>query len=73
MLKNIIKSNEINQYENWLYLLIETYSEFPDNNLAKVIHYYLERILLHDEFDLSQPKSCHYISMKKYWYQQAYR
>jgi hypothetical protein len=73
MLKGIMKSNEIIQYENWLSLLIETYTEFPDSNLAKVIHYYLERILLHDEFDLGLPKSCHYISMKKFWYQQAYQ
>jgi len=66
---NLMKNtNEIIQLESWLVILINTYIEHPSINLAKIISYYIDRILTHDDFELNQPNNCQYIAMRKYWH-----
>lgn len=60
-------SNEFQQLEDWLSVLINTYKETPSIGLAKVIFYYLERILSHQDLHNTRDKSCHYFMMKKFW------
>ncbi|GLX79653.1 hypothetical protein tinsulaeT_29930 [Thalassotalea insulae] len=53
--------------ENWLEILISTYCQHPSKALAKVIDYYISRILAQDELSATPLLKCQYISMKKYW------
>lgn len=64
---DITSSNELQQLEDWLYVLINTYKDTPSDGLAKVIFYYLERILSHQDLHNLRDKSCHYFMMKKFW------
>ncbi|MEW6992163.1 hypothetical protein AADZ91_15950 [Colwelliaceae bacterium 6441] len=53
--------------ENWLNILIFTYREFPSSGLAKVINYYIERVIIEEDYQLEPSKLCHYYTMKKFW------
>jgi hypothetical protein len=53
--------------EEWIIILTNTYSEYPSTGLAKVINYYLKRLLQHDDFPLSSYYRCDYLTMMKYW------
>lgn len=62
--KTINKSAVI---ENWITILINTYRENPSNGLAKVIHYYLQRIINEEEVKFNHLKLHQYCSMGKFW------
>ena len=66
----ISDSSELTQIENWLSVLTQTYAEHPDKALAKVITYYLTRIIKHNDFTAFASQPCQYFSMLKYWQQQ---
>ena len=68
---NTIPSQEFYQLENWLQVLTKTYADYPSNALAKVILYYLSRIIHHDDALLMPEKQCDYISMQKFWHWQS--
>ncbi len=57
--------------ENWLTILINTYCQHPSKALAKVINYYIERILHQHDISTQPVLKCQYLSMKKYWGWQA--
>jgi hypothetical protein len=63
----IAYSSELNQLEDWLGVLTNTYAKHPSNGLAKVIAYYLSRIIKHDDFTAFASQPCHYFSMLKFW------
>ena len=58
---------ELNQLEDWLDILLSTYRMTPSNGLAKVIQYYFDRVLSHQDIKLIRNQRCHYLMMKKYW------
>ncbi len=60
-------SSEFKQLENWLNILIATYGEHPTRGLAKIINYYLNRLLHHNDIHFDGDKRCDYLSMQKYW------
>lgn len=64
-------STEFLQLENWLTILITTYKEHPSCGLAKIINYYLGRLLNHDDISFFSEKRCEYLLMKKFWRWQA--
>ncbi|MGV2873578.1 hypothetical protein [Colwellia sp. E150_009] len=64
-------SSEFLQLENWLIILITTYKENPSSGLAKIINYYLGRLLHHDDMNFCGEKRCDYLVMKKFWRWQA--
>lgn len=64
-------SSEFLQLENWLAILITTYKDHPSRGLAKIINYYLERLVSHDDLNYSGKKRCDYLVMKKFWRWQA--
>ena len=64
-------SSEFLRLEHWLSLLISTYKEHPSCGLAKTIHYYLERLLHHEDINFSGEKRCEYIAMQRFWGWQA--
>jgi hypothetical protein len=66
----IAHSSELCQIEDWLNLLTKTYATHPSNGLAKVITYYLTRIIKHDDFTAFASQPCHYFTMLKFWRQQ---
>ena len=53
--------------EEWIFILTKTYAEHPSSGLAKVISYYLNRLIHHDDFSLSSYHQCDYLAMQKYW------
>jgi len=53
--------------EEWIIILTNAYSDHPSNGLAKVISYYLKRLIQHDDFPLSSYHRCDYLTMQKYW------
>jgi len=53
--------------EEWIIILANTYSEHPSSSLAKIIHYYLNRLIKHDDFPLCSYYRCDYLTMQKYW------
>lgn len=53
--------------ENWLKTLINTYRVHPSNGLAKVIYFYIGRIINEDEIRFNRLKLDQYCSMKKFW------
>ena len=65
----IAKSSELYQIEDWLSVLTNTYAKHPSNGLAKVIAYYLARIIKHDDFTAFANQPCHYFTMLKFWQQ----
>jgi len=67
---SISDSSELSQIENWLSVLTHTYATHPNEALAKVITYYLTRIIKHDDFIAFANQPCQYFSMLKYWQQQ---
>jgi hypothetical protein len=66
----IAHSSELRQIEGWLSLLTNTYATHPSNGLAKVIAYYLKRIIKHDDFTAFASQPCHYFSMLRFWREQ---
>jgi len=64
-------SQEFHRLEDWLQILTQTYADYPSNALAKVILYYLRRLIHHDDANLVPEKQCDYISMQKFWYWQS--
>jgi len=66
----ISESSELSQIESWLSVLTHTYAAHPNEALAKVITYYLKRIIQHDDFTAYANQPCQYFSMLKYWQQQ---
>jgi len=66
----ISDSSELSQIENWLSVLTHTYAAHPNEALAKVITYYLTRLIKHDDFTAFANQPCQYFSMLKYWQQQ---
>jgi hypothetical protein len=66
----IARSSELCQIEDWLNLLTNTYATHPSKGLAKVITYYLARIIKHDDFIAFASQPCHYFTMLKFWRQQ---
>jgi len=59
--------SEVSQLESWLTILTNSYKDNPSIGLAKVINYYIDRIILHEDFDDRKFNNCQYSSMKKYW------
>jgi len=57
----------IRQIEDWLNILITTYRDSPSIGLAKVINYYIERIINEDELKQDSFRLCQYQNMKKFW------
>lgn len=53
--------------ENWLKILINTYRAHPSKGLAKVINYYIGRIIKEDEIKFNRLKLGQYCTMKKFW------
>mgnify|MGYP000365590408 CR=1 FL=1 len=53
--------------ENWLTILINTYRDHPSKGLAKVINYYIGRIIKEGEIKFHHLKLDQYCSMKKFW------
>jgi hypothetical protein len=66
----IARSSELCQIEDWLNLLTNTYAKHHNNGVAKVIIYYLTRIIKHDDFTAFASQPCHYFTMLKFWRQQ---
>jgi hypothetical protein len=66
----IAYSSELYQIEDWLSVLTKTYAQHPSNELAKVISYYLTRLIKHDDFTAFASQPCHYFTMLKFWQQQ---
>jgi hypothetical protein len=66
----IAHSSELHQIEGWLSVLTNTYATHPSNGLAKVIAYYLKRIIKHDDFTAFASQPCHYFTMLKFWREQ---
>ena len=65
------RSSELKQIEAWLKILTETYAQNPSSGLAKVISYYLSRLIKHDDFNAFASQPCQYFSMLKYWQLQS--
>lgn len=63
----IADSSELHQIEEWLSVLTNTYAKHPSDGLAKVITYYLTRIIKHDDFMAFARQPCHYFTMLKFW------
>jgi hypothetical protein len=63
-------SSELSQIEDWLKILTKTYSTNPSDGLAKVITYYLTRVIKHDDFTAFASQPCHYFTMLKFWREQ---
>jgi len=66
----IAHSSELCQIEDWLNILTQTYATHPSDGLAKVITYYLSRIIKHDDFIAFASQPCHYFTMLKFWREQ---
>jgi hypothetical protein len=64
-------SSELITIQRWLSLLTRTYAEHPSSGLAKVITYYLTRLIKHDDFPSFSSECCHYVAMFKYWQWQS--
>ncbi|MBO9490065.1 hypothetical protein J7384_06810 [Endozoicomonas sp. G2_1] len=60
-----------NQLEDWLAILTQTYSDHPSQSLAKVIDYYINRILQDSDITCDGDKQCQYYAMRKYWHWQS--
>ena len=58
---------DFTQMEEWLVVLLNTYSEHPSSGLAKIILHNLTNILHHDDVTCQPLKFCDYLSMQKYW------
>lgn len=63
-------SSELCQIEDWLIVLTSTYAKHPNDALAKVIAYYLTRVIKHDDFSAFASQPCQYFTMLKFWQQQ---
>ncbi|MFB0981395.1 MAG: hypothetical protein QMC62_10830 [Alteromonadaceae bacterium] len=66
----IAYSSELYQIEDWLGVLTNTYAKHPSDGLAKVIAYYLTRIIKHADFMAFANQPCHYYTMLKFWREQ---
>lgn len=62
-----VDNSQLAQLESWLKLLIQTYADHPSDGLAKVISYYIDRLLSREEITDNGQLYCQYISMKKFW------
>lgn len=67
---DIAYSSELCQIEDWLSVLTQTYATHPSDGLAKVITYYLTRLIRHDDFTAFASQPCQYFSMLKFWQHQ---
>jgi len=63
----IEKSCELQQLESWLAMLICTYRKHPSEGLAKVIHYYIQRVTSFENEYAHCAVDHHYQSLQKYW------
>ncbi|WP_206483828.1 hypothetical protein [Thalassotalea sp. G2M2-11] len=54
--------------ENWLQVLLSTYGHHPSQALAKIIHYYIGRVLKESDRSEQPFNKYQYLRMKKYWY-----
>ncbi len=66
-------SNEFNSIENWLVMLIKTYGNNPSKGLAKTIHFYLAKLLTHDDIYFCGEKRCEYVVMQRFWHWHAFK
>lgn len=64
-------SSNTTQLENWLTILVNSYAQNPSSGLAKVITYYIDRILYQYDICKQPNKRCQYLSMKKFWQWQS--
>ncbi|WDE06338.1 hypothetical protein SG34_005295 [Thalassomonas viridans] len=73
---NMVKANnkpapqmsaEFTRLEDWLKVLTSTYSEYPSCSLAKVILYYVGRLMKHEDIMQARDKRCDYFCMHKHW------
>ncbi len=71
--KAVSQPSELSQLEDWLSILMATYNKIPSISLAKVITYYIERIVNHDDFELKYRTHCQYVTMRKYWHWLCYQ
>jgi hypothetical protein len=62
-----MSNNKIIHMENWLTILINTYRNHPSNGLAKVINFYIDRIINDDDLKFNRIALNRYCSMKKFW------
>lgn len=60
-------SAEFTRLEDWLKVLTSTYSDYPSSSLAKVILYYVSRLMRHEDIIQAPNKRCDYFCMHKYW------
>lgn len=60
------------QMNNWLSILVNTYSENPSTGLAKVINYYVERLSQFEEVIYDKELSCQFVQMKRFWFWRSY-
>lgn len=67
ILASLDTAAEFYRLEGWLTVLTTTYAEYPSCGLAKVILYYIRRLMAHDYICLTPKKQCDYLSMHKYW------
>jgi len=58
---------QIKQLEDWLSILVSTYNDHPSHGLARVINYYIERMLFQENVMIEPHAYCHYLTMRKYW------
>lgn len=63
--------NKKNELEKWLQILINTYQDFPSDSLAKVICYYIERIINSDDAFLNNQQQQDYFVMRRFWLWQS--
>lgn len=64
-------TSKTRELEKWLQILLKTYQDFPSHNLAKVIYYYIERIICCDEYTLTSQERNDYFVMKRFWLWQS--
>lgn len=60
-------NKQFEQLESWLNILINTYTDHPSDGLAKVINYYIERLLRCEDILRNNQLCCEYMSMKRFW------
>ncbi len=53
--------------ERWLSILVKTYLHTPNAALANVILYYVDKIILDTDFNLSAQQMCLFHKMRKFW------
>ena len=64
-------SNDFIHIESGLSMLLNRYNNQPSNALAKSIHYYLNKLLNHDDINYCGDRRCDYLNMRRFWQWQA--